>query len=52
MAAELVCYCFRYTEADIREDVRAHGTSTILARIVAAKREGACQCALTNPKGR
>lgn len=48
---ELICYCFRYTRFDIENDVKQNGRSLILERIVAAKRLGACSCALLNPKG-
>ncbi len=47
-----ICYCFGYTETDIREDVRRHGRSTILERIGAEKKAGTCRCAEKNPKGR
>ena len=50
---DLVCYCFEYSAEDIQEDVRENnGRSTILEKIVAAKRAGGCQCATTHPKGR
>lgn len=49
---ELICYCFTYTVRDIEEDVRSHGCSTILARILAEKKAGACRCASANPLGR
>lgn len=52
MNEEMICYCFKYTATDIREDVRVHGASTILARIMAEKKGGSCRCATTNPKGR
>lgn len=52
MRDELICYCFTYTDTDIREDVLAHGKSTIMERIVAEKKGGSCQCASKNPKGR
>jgi hypothetical protein len=48
---EMVCYCFAYTQRDIEEDLRLNGRSLILARILEAKRLGACQCATKNPKG-
>ena len=49
---ELVCYCFQYSKHDIEQDVRQHaGVSTILERIMAEKKKGACQCSLKNPKG-
>lgn len=49
---ELVCYCFGYSAADIEEDVRLNGRSTILEKILSEKKAGACQCAVKNPKGR
>lgn len=50
-AAEIICHCFGHTRADIERDCRQNGRSLILAEIIAAKRLGACQCALKNPKG-
>jgi hypothetical protein len=52
MTEKLICYCFNYTVGDIEEDVRSHGRSIILERILAEKRVGACQCDTKNPKGR
>lgn len=52
MMEELICYCFNYTARDIEDDVRSHGRSTILERILAEKKAGACQCASKNPRGR
>lgn len=52
MTEEQICYCFNYTATDIEQDALAHGRSTILARIQAEKKAGACQCATKNPKGR
>ena len=49
---ELICYCFRYTAADIHRDVAEHGHSRILETIMAEKRQGHCQCATKNPSGR
>ncbi|QJA06526.1 BFD-like (2Fe-2S) protein [Thermosulfurimonas marina] len=49
---ELICYCFGYTYEDLKEDFRRHGRSTILEKILAAKKAGACECAHKNPKGR
>ena len=47
-----ICYCFNYTDDDIRADVRAHGgRSTIEERITAEKQRGACDCARKNPNG-
>lgn len=48
-----ICYCFGYTEEDIRNDVRNNGgTSLILERILAEKRKGTCRCAAVHPEGR
>ncbi|VAW33267.1 hypothetical protein MNBD_DELTA03-1071 [hydrothermal vent metagenome] len=49
---EYVCYCFKHTARDIEADVKAHGKSTIMAAIAAAKKVGGCHCETTNPKGR
>ncbi|MEK6202336.1 MAG: hypothetical protein N2A40_07960 [Desulfobulbaceae bacterium] len=49
--SSLICYCFGYTEEDLRQDVLRHGQSLILKRIVAAKKDGQCRCAETNPAG-
>lgn len=50
-AMEIICYCFNHTRADIERDYRKNGRSLILEEIIAAKRLGACQCAIKNPKG-
>ena len=47
-----ICYCFGYTEGDIRDELGRCGSSLILARIMAEKSKGNCQCASKNPKGR
>ena len=47
-----ICYCFKYTEDDIINDIKEHGKSTILERIVAAKRLQQCNCALHHPEKR
>ncbi|NHZ47968.1 BFD-like (2Fe-2S) protein [Desulfovibrio sp. XJ01] len=52
MNAELICYCFGYTAADIKADVILNGRSTILERIVQEKQGGICRCAETNPSSR
>jgi hypothetical protein len=48
---EIICHCFGYTRAEIERDLCENGRSTILARIVDAKRLGNCQCATKNPQG-
>jgi hypothetical protein len=50
-AAEIICYCFKHTRADIERDHLRNGRSLILEKIIEAKRLGACQCAIKNPKG-
>lgn len=48
----LICYCFEYTEADIKEDIlKNNGKSTLMERIKAEKKAGNCQCKTKNPKG-
>ena len=49
---DLVCYCFGYTRGDIEQDYRRHGRSAIMDTIVGLKRQGRCDCAVRNPKGR
>ncbi len=49
---EIICFCFDYTATDIEKDVRLHGRSTILEKILSEKKAGACRCAVKNPKGR
>ncbi|PIE71784.1 MAG: BFD-like (2Fe-2S) protein [Deltaproteobacteria bacterium] len=52
MGGEKICYCFNYTEKDIRNDFYEHGRSTIMDRIINEKKDGNCSCESTNPKGR
>ena len=47
-----VCYCFEYTEEDIRQDLAGNGRSVIMEKITAEKKAGGCDCAEKNPKGR
>ena len=48
----LICYCFGFSEEDIRADVQRNGRSTIMEKIMAEKKAGACRCSETNPAGR
>jgi len=48
----LICYCFGFTEEDLRQDILEHGRSLIMERIVSEKKNGRCQCAEKNPAGR
>ena len=50
-ADETICYCFSHTRGDIEEDVLRNGRSLILEKITEAKRLGACQCTVKNPRG-
>jgi hypothetical protein len=48
----LICYCFGYSEDDIRRDFHENGKSTIMEKIQMEKKFGNCQCATMNPKGK
>jgi len=50
-ADETICYCFNHTRGEIEEDVLRNGRSLILEKIIEAKRLGACQCTVKNPRG-
>ena len=47
-----ICYCFGHSEADLQQDVRKHGKSILMEKIMAEKKAGGCQCETKNPKGR
>lgn len=49
---ELICYCFNFTESDIKADILKNRKSTILEKIKAEKRADTCDCTAKNPKGR
>ncbi len=49
---EMICYCHKFTTADLEQDVEEHGRSTIMERIIAESKAGNCNCATNNPKGR
>ncbi len=46
-----VCYCFDYTEADLRRDIVERGDTGVPAAIEAEIRAGHCACEVKNPKG-
>ena len=48
----LICYCFAFTDEDIKKDVMENGRSLIIEKIKAEKALGSCDCANKNPKGR
>ena len=48
----LICYCFKYTEQMITDDVAKNGgKSNIPADITAQVKAGNCFCEVTNPQG-
>ena len=49
---DIVCWCFGYAKQDIENDYKTNGKSTILEKIIAAKKAGKCNCAENNPKGK
>ena len=50
---QLICYCFKHTEADIIKDfLENNGKSTILAKIAKAKKTNTCQCDIYHPEER
>ena len=52
MASALICYCFGYTEEDIKKDFTENGHSVILERIISEKKDGKCNCETKNPKSK
>lgn len=46
-----LCYCFGFTEAMVREEIRATGRCTIPERIAAEIKAGHCACEIRNPQG-
>jgi hypothetical protein len=52
--SDLICYCFEYTNEDIKQDFSVNGRSLIMEKIMAEKKMkmGACQCTTKNPKGK
>ena len=49
---DLICYCYNYSKKQIEKDYLENNTSTILNRIKSEKKNGRCDCAAKNPKGR
>ncbi|MEO1784346.1 hypothetical protein V4762_04620 [Thermodesulfobium sp. 4217-1] len=50
--SQTICYCFGFTDDEIKEDVISHnGVSKIQQFIVSKKKDGQCACHLNNPKG-
>ncbi len=46
-----VCYCFRHTPGSIRQELLAHGKSTVVEAIQAGIAAGQCACEIRNPQG-
>ena len=47
----LICYCFEYTEADIKEDIlKNNGKSTLMERIKAEKKQEIASVKQKTPK--
>ena len=48
---DLICYCFGYTQADIKQDFILNGRSLIMEKIMTEKKMGTCECVTKNPSG-
>lgn len=46
-----LCYCFGFTEAMVRDEIRATGQCTIPKRIAAEVKAEHCACEIRNPQG-
>jgi len=46
-----ICYCFGFTEAMARDEIRATGKCTIPQRISAEMKREQCACEVRNPQG-
>lgn len=49
---DLVCYCFKYTKKNIKDDFQINGYSKILSKIKKEKSLNGCNCEVKNPKGK
>lgn len=53
MKEKLICYCYEYTEADIKKDLLMNnGRSLFLERIIKARENNTCQCDIKHPEKR
>ncbi len=50
--SQTICYCFKHTKEAIQDDARQHGRSTIMESIITLSKNGKCNCAVNNPKGK
>ncbi len=46
-----VCYCFRHTRGEIREELERSGTTTVIDDVNAGIKAGQCACDWRNPQG-
>lgn len=49
---DLICYCYGYSEEDIKQDYMKNDKSMIVEKIQKEKKFGNCQCAIKNPTGK
>jgi len=49
---DMICYCYKYTEEDIKADYLKAGRSRIFEKIKSEKRAGNCTCATLHPAGK
>ncbi len=49
--ARPLCYCFGFTEGDIREGIERTGHSSVPARVGQLIKEKMCACEIRNPSG-
>lgn len=47
-----ICYCFKHTEDDIIKDLKQNDHSTIIDKIIQAKRTNGCNCSENHPEKR
>jgi hypothetical protein len=47
----MACYCFAVGEDEIRQQLAAGGSSSVVERITALVRAGRCACEVKNPQG-
>ena len=46
-----LCYCFGFNEADVRDEIKRTGETSIEQRITMLLKEGMCACLARNPSG-
>jgi hypothetical protein len=53
MMDELICFCYGYTEEDIKRDlIDNKGRSSILESVAEARKKGTCECEEKHPQKR